>query len=94
LISNFLCLGPFVEVLFVFNFILQPQLTKYYVLQCAPHSLNFHFFSLVCFVKNLVIFNFILQFQIDGIIFFNLVLIILISIFFSLKVITLLNLTL
>jgi len=33
--------SSFIEVLFVFNFIIQSQFTKYYILQCGPHSLDF-----------------------------------------------------
>jgi hypothetical protein len=34
-------IGSFVKVLFVFNFIIQSQFTKYYILQNAPHFLDF-----------------------------------------------------
>ena len=36
----------FVEVLFVFNFILQFQFTKYYIFQFSSYSFNFYFFFL------------------------------------------------
>ena len=39
--------GPFIDVLFVFNFTIQSKFTKYYILKCGPYSLNFQFFSLV-----------------------------------------------
>jgi hypothetical protein len=49
LISHFY-LGSFIGV-FVFNFILDSQFTKYYILQFDPYSLNFLFFSSVLLWK-------------------------------------------
>jgi len=86
----------FVEVFFVFDFIIQSQFTKYYILQCGLHSLNFLFFPW-SFCKNFNGFQFYPSIQTDGIMYFNLVLIVLISNFFVgsfLKVIILFNFTL
>jgi len=60
-ISNFY-LGCFVEVLYVFDFILQSQFIKYYVFQFGFYFLDFYFF-LDHFVKVLLVFNFIIQFK-------------------------------
>jgi hypothetical protein len=38
---SFLVLAFFLDVLFVFNVILESHFTKYYFLQFGPHSLNF-----------------------------------------------------
>jgi hypothetical protein len=36
--------GSFIEILFIFNFIIQSQFTRYYILQFHPYSLDFYFF--------------------------------------------------
>jgi len=86
----------FVEVLFVFNFVLQSQFTKYYIFQFGPYSFDFYFFSCL-FCKSFIGFQFHPLIQIDGIMFFNLIFIVLIFNFFLnpfVKVIILFNLTL
>ena len=59
----YFCSWSFVEVLFVFNLIIQSQFTKYYIFQFGPYSFYFYFFSLALFVKVLLVFNFIIQFK-------------------------------
>jgi len=54
--------GSFIEVLFIFNFIIEFKFTRYYILQFHPYSLDFYFF-ISLFVKVLLVFNFILQFK-------------------------------
>ena len=86
----------FVEVLFVFNFVLQSQFTKYYIFQFGPYYFDFYFFSCP-FCKSFIGFQFHPLIQIDGIMFFNLIFIVLIFNFFLnpfVKVIILFNLTL
>ena len=72
----------FVEVLFVFNFVLQSQFIKYYIFQFGPYSFDFYFFSCP-FCKSFIGFQFHPLIQIDGIMFFNLIFIVLIFNFFS-----------
>jgi len=79
-ISNFY-LGCFVEVLYVFDFILQSQFTKYYVFQFGLYFLDFYFFPW-SFCKSFIGFQFHHSIQINDIMFFNLILIVLISNFF------------
>jgi hypothetical protein len=59
----YFCSWSFVEVLFVFNLIIQSQFIKYYIFQFGPYSFYFYFFSLTLFVKVLLVFNFIIQFK-------------------------------
>jgi hypothetical protein len=65
--------GPFVEFLFVFNFILQSRFIMYFF-RFVPYSFDFYFF-LVFFMNFLFVFNFILQFNFMIYYFFNLFLI-------------------
>jgi len=58
LFISWICFGHFVEVLFVFNFILQSQLSKYYFFQFGTHSFNYYFFAII---KLIFIFNFTIQ---------------------------------
>jgi hypothetical protein len=55
----FFYLEPFVEVLFVFNFILPSQFTKYYIPPMWSLFFRFLFSIIGSFVKVLVVFNFI-----------------------------------
>jgi hypothetical protein len=55
----FFNLESFVEVLFVFNFILPSQFTKYYIPPMWSLFFRFLFSIIGSFVKNLVVFNFI-----------------------------------
>jgi hypothetical protein len=79
-ISHFL-LWFFCRSFICFSFILEYQFTKYYILQFGPQSLD-----LICFpwsfCKKFINFQFHHSVQINGIMFSNLILIILILIFF------------
>jgi hypothetical protein len=59
LISNVFYLEPFVHILFVFNFILPSQFTKYYIPPMWSLFIRFLFSIIGSFVKVLVVFNFI-----------------------------------
>jgi len=72
-------LSSFVEVLFVFNFIIQSQFTKYCIFQFGLYFFYFIIFFPWPFYKSFIGFQFYSSIQIDGIIFFNSVFIILIS---------------
>ena len=50
----FFFLDPFVKVLFIFNFIIKFQFTKYYIFRFHPYSFAFKFFFPLTFCKSFI----------------------------------------